>query len=131
MDTGYGESTMDLDSIVDDKDTTTTTWPNINKPYDELKNSKFNKNSEDFANKWLQISIKDLGYKENQTNFDSFTNDELIKYRDNLNQIHASSSKRASNKYIQQYNNDVKNQLKIVNDKIGKKTEYSPRKKRN
>ena len=63
---------------------------------------------------------KDLGYEKGQTDFNSFTRDDLIKYRDNLKQIQASSSKRTSNEYIQYYDNDVKNQLKLINDKIGK-----------
>ena len=121
------ESTTDLDdneeyfSPLEEKKFFPLEKINYSKPYDKLKiYHNLDKNSEDFAIKWLQISIKDLGYKENQTNFNSFTNDDLIKYRDNLNQIHASSSKRTSNKYIQHYDNDIKNQLKIINDKIGK-----------
>ena len=68
-DTGYGESTTDLDTIIDDKE---TTWdedkqPNINKPYDKLKQyNNLNKDSEEFANIWLQISKEDLNFKENK-----------------------------------------------------------------
>ena len=127
--------TEDLDTIVDDEETDYDDIENENKkikekenPYDELKNSKFNKNSENFANEWLEIS-EDLGYEKGQTNFDSFTNDDLIRFRSNLKHVQASSSKRTSNKYIQQYDNDVKNQLKIINNKIGKKKENEEEKK--
>ena len=128
--------TEDLDTIVDDEETDYDDIENENKkikekenPYDELKNSKFNKNSENFANEWLEISRENLGYEKGQTNFDSFTNDDLIRFRSNLKQVQASSSKRTSNKYIQQYDNDVKNQLKIINNKIGKKKENEEEKK--
>ena len=92
----------------------------LNNPYDELKNSKFNKKSKEFADEWLKISKEELSYVKGQTNFNSFTRNDLVKYRENLKQMQASSSKRTSNKYIQHYDNDVKNQLKLINDKIGK-----------
>ena len=111
--------TGNLDTILDDDEDGGEMDKKFKEnPYDELKNSKFNKNSENFANEWLEIS-KDLGYEKGQTNFDSFTNDDLIKYSCILKQIQASSSKRTSNEYIQYYDNDVKNQLKIINNIIG------------
>ena len=92
----------------------------LNNPYDELKKSKFNKKSKEFADEWLKISKEELSYEKGQADFNSFSRDDLIKYRENLKQMQASSSKRTSNKYIQHYDNDVKNQLKLINDKIGK-----------
>ena len=96
------------------------TKPKINyNPYEKL--SKYNnldKNSEKFAIRWLQISREDLGYKQEQKDFDSYTLDELVEYRDKLNKIHSSSSKRTSNNFIKFYDIDVKNQLKDINIKI-------------
>ena len=92
----------------------------LDNPYDELKKSKFNKKSKEFADEWLKISKEELSYVKGETNFNSFTRNDLVKYRENLKQMQASSSKRTSNKYIQHYDNDVKNQLKLINDKIGK-----------
>ena len=94
--------------------------PSLDNPYDELKKSKFNKKSKEFADEWLKISKEELGYVKGQTNFNSYTRDDLVKYRENLKQMQTSSSKRISNKCIQQYDNDIKNQIKLINDKIGK-----------
>ena len=96
------------------------TKPKINyNPYEKLsKYSNLDKNSENFAIRWLQISREDLGYKQEQKDFDSYTLDELVEYRDKLNKIRSSSSKRTSNNYIKFYDNDVKNQLKDINIKI-------------
>ena len=92
----------------------------LNNPYDELKKSIFNKKSKKFADEWLKISKEELGYEKGQADFNSFTRDDLVKYRDNLKQMQTSSSKRTSNECIKQYDNDIKNQLKLINDKIGK-----------
>ena len=95
---------------------------NYNKPYKKLKQyNNLNKNSEEFAIRWVQISREDLNYKQEQKNFDSYTFDKLIKYHDQLNQIHSSSSKRKTNKYIKFCDKDVKNQLKNINEKIKSK----------
>ena len=104
------KSLNDLDTIVDDEETDYDDIENENKkikdtkieqplnnPYDELKKIKFKK-SKDFADEWLKISEEELGYEKGQTDFNSFTRDDLIKYRENLKQIQASSSKRTSNK---------------------------------
>ena len=92
----------------------------LDNPYDELKKNKLNKNSKEFADEWLKISKEKLGYVKGQTNFNSFSRDDLVKYRENLKQMQASSSKRTSNECIQYYDNDIKNQIKLINDKIGK-----------
>ena len=92
----------------------------LNNPYDELKKSKFNKKSKEFADEWLKISKEELGYEKGQTNFNSFTRNDLVKYRENLKQMQTSSSKRTSNECIKQYDNDIKNQLKLINDEIEK-----------
>ena len=97
---------------------------NINKPYDELKQyNNLDKNSKEFANKWLQISKDKLNFKENISNFNSFSPEDKKIYRENLKQIHASSNKRSSNNYIQKFNNDVENQLAILNKEVKKKIE--------
>ena len=128
------KSLNDLDTIVDDEETdyddienenkkikdTEIEQPSLDNPYDELKKSKFNKKTKEFADEWLKISKEELGYVKGQTNFNSFTRDDLTKYRENLKQMQTSSSKRISNKCIQQYDNDIKNQIKLINDKIGK-----------
>ena len=94
--------------------------PSLDNPYDELKKSKFNKKSKEFADEWLKISKEELGYVKGQTNFNLFTRNDLVKYRENLKQMQTSSSKRISNECIKQYDNDIKNQIKLINDKIGK-----------
>ena len=128
-----GKSTLDDDEDDDDDDDDDEEFFSpleqqpLDNPYDELKKSKFNKKSKEFADEWLKISKEELGYVKGQSDFNSFTRDDLVKHRENLKQIQASSSKRTSNECIQYYDNDIKNQIKLINDKIGKM--INPRKK--
>ena len=127
-----GKFTLDDDDDDDDDDEETIFNPlerqqQPDNPYDELKKSKFNKNSKEFADEWLKISKEELGYVKGQSDFNSFTRDDLVNYRGNLKQMQASSSKRISNECIQYYDNDIKNQIKLISDKVRKM--INPRKK--
>ena len=98
-------------------------------PYEKLNKLNLDKNSKVFANEWLKVSIEDLNYNQDETNFDSYTFNDLINYEKKFKKMHDSSSKRKKNEFIENYDKDIKNQLKIVKEKINQQQKGSGIKK--